>query len=556
MSEVIHMSEPEPAVAYYRMSKDSQEHSIERQKSQVQPYALRQDYVIIHEYIDEGIPGDEIENRPAFRQMLEDVRRGLARVILCDDVDRFGRFNPITYGSVVAPIRDAGVRLETVAQGVIDWDDTLQVLNDVMRMAFKAEQSRDTSRRILTRFLAKAGKGEWIGKPPYGYLKDPLTKKLIPDPKTAEVVRWLFKAYAEKDVTLSWLAAELEARCVLAPNGGRHWQTMTLCKLLKNRNYLGDFHWGIRPHGKHYRYAGEGRAEKVKGRRAGRDRTAPELWTVVPDNHPALVDRDTFLRVQARLADNRKKTTPHVAGGPFLLNRLMFCGHCGHHMVGITKAGKRLYRCGGYNLLGKKVCNHNTIPEAPILGCIAAALERDFLNPDNLRRLREEIRRQDDEARRVAPERARQLGELLRAADRKVKRAADRLLDEEDPELLPELRAGLKERQAERERLRKELAGVESPPDRAAAEAEIDRAEAYVWRLREALTSGDPTVVRAALQEIVSRVELFWAHEEVGKGKRTVTRATFAKGVVGVRLDKEIVRVVNPATAASWCWPR
>jgi DNA invertase Pin-like site-specific DNA recombinase len=159
-------STPERAGPYYRMSDDHQEHSIERQQSQVRPYAAARGYQVVREYQDEGIPGDEVARRPQFRRLLADAVAGHFDVILCDDVDRFGRFDPIKYGAFVDPIREAGVRLETEAQGAIDWGDTLSVLNDAMRMAFKRERSRHTARRILTHLLDMAERGEWNGKPP------------------------------------------------------------------------------------------------------------------------------------------------------------------------------------------------------------------------------------------------------------------------------------------------------------------------------------------------------------------------------------------------------
>src|SRR5438270_6356217 len=99
------------------MSDDKQENSIDRQQSQVRPYAARKGYEIVREYTDDGIPGDEERRRKAFMQLLQDALRGDFRVILCDDKDRFGRFDLITYGYYVKPLRDAGVALETLAQG-------------------------------------------------------------------------------------------------------------------------------------------------------------------------------------------------------------------------------------------------------------------------------------------------------------------------------------------------------------------------------------------------------------------------------------------------------
>ena len=44
---------PVRAAAYYRMSKDEQEHSIERQEGQVNPYAAAKGYAVVKVYKDE-----------------------------------------------------------------------------------------------------------------------------------------------------------------------------------------------------------------------------------------------------------------------------------------------------------------------------------------------------------------------------------------------------------------------------------------------------------------------------------------------------------------------
>jgi hypothetical protein len=65
---------PEPIVAYYRMSDDKQENSIERQRSQVEPYATRHGYVIVRKYVDEGeLPAPE-EYVPRFPDDLPTIR--------------------------------------------------------------------------------------------------------------------------------------------------------------------------------------------------------------------------------------------------------------------------------------------------------------------------------------------------------------------------------------------------------------------------------------------------------------------------------------------------
>src|SRR5947209_12127715 len=106
-----------PVAVYYRMSDDRQENSIERQRSQVIPYAKKHGYQIVREYIDLGISGSEITKRKEFQRMLRDAQAGHFQGILIDDKDRFGRFDSIDSGEIVGPLRRKGVWLEAVAQG-------------------------------------------------------------------------------------------------------------------------------------------------------------------------------------------------------------------------------------------------------------------------------------------------------------------------------------------------------------------------------------------------------------------------------------------------------
>src|SRR5262249_54016112 len=118
-----------PAAAYYRMSKDEQEDSVERQRSQVLPYAARQGYEVVGEYEDLGIRGHEFERRPGLQRLLAAALAGRFRVILCDEPERLSRQEPIEFiEKVVAPLRRAGIVVDTVAKGRQDWDTVVGVI--------------------------------------------------------------------------------------------------------------------------------------------------------------------------------------------------------------------------------------------------------------------------------------------------------------------------------------------------------------------------------------------------------------------------------------------
>ena len=146
-----------PAVVYYRMSTDKQDASIPAQRGEVEAYAARHGFKIIREYIDEGISGDNTEKRAAFIKLRDDAQTvGDFKVVLCWDQDRFGRFHSLEAGYWIHPLMKAGVRLVTVAQGPIDWNDFTGRLMYTIQQEGKYQFLRDLSRNVTRSMLARA----------------------------------------------------------------------------------------------------------------------------------------------------------------------------------------------------------------------------------------------------------------------------------------------------------------------------------------------------------------------------------------------------------------
>jgi DNA invertase Pin-like site-specific DNA recombinase len=534
------------AVAYYRMSTDKQEDSIDRQRSQVEPYAARRGYTIVRDYLDEGISGDEQEKRKGFMRMLKDAQRGDFAIIVCDDKDRFGRFDTIDYGYYVKPLRDAGIQLDAVAQGMVDWSSFAGRISDAVLQEAKKLESQAISRRVLTRFLMMAQEGKWFsGKTPYGYCKTKDLHLVEGDPSEVRVVHWLFETYAHQQVSLRWMATELEARGVLNPTGGTHWCPATIRDILIKRVYVGDYTWGIEQHGKYHAYRG-GQIEPAQ-RRPTRGANAPEQdWIIRLNNHPALIDRETFERVQGRLASNQRRTSPHGrTDHGFFLTGLLVCGHCGSRMFANSTANykdrgkreRRFYRCGGYHDYGKRVCHAHSIGEEALLACVIRRLQDDFLNPDNLQRLRDELRRQAEATARTDPNRTKHIRSQINKLARQIDQGTERLAVV-DKDLLPDLAAKVRSWKEQRGKLQLELAILEKGPEAEGIAEQIRVAEEQLWNLRNALTSANAAEVRGVLREFVDRVELTWSCEQLEKK----TRCKPAGGVIVLREDEHLDR--------------
>jgi site-specific DNA recombinase len=548
-------SKPIRAVPYYRMSTDRQEDSIERQRSQVEPYAARQGYVIVKEYLDEGIAGDEEKKRKGFLRMLEDAQRREFDVILCDDKDRFGRFDSITQGFYVKPLRDAGVRLETVAQGRVDWSSFAGRITDAVLQEAKKVESLANSRRVITWMLQMATQGKWLGgQTPYGYraVPDPeLGKRLVPgDPAHVEAVRLMFRLYGERGFTLAQIAEELYQRGIRPPEFKRRkkmpphpsgklpaWERTTIRALLRNRKYVGDMVWNTGHEGKYSEVIG-GLVNTSDTPLRKRNCNPETDWVICRDVHEALIDRELFEKVQARLEANKHGARPgpgNVDRG-FLLTGLLICGHCGWRMNGSTWDKRHHYKCGRYHQEGKRGCYCNVIREADLLNCIVRKLQEVILNPENLERLRFEVRRQQEETTGTHGGKLGRLQRELKDLEAKVAQGMERMALI-DADLLTEYAAQVRCWREHRDRVKEEIDRLSRPTQQAALGDILRLVEEQLSQLRDAILDSDPRDVRAVLAEFISRVELFWEHRTTAKG---IVRSKFVRGIIHVKPQRDL----------------
>ena len=142
------------AVAYYRMSSDKQEASIGDQRTAVEAYAAAHNYQIVREYLDEGISGWKAAQRKGFQQLIEDVNSGEFQAVLCWDQDRFSRFPVLEANHYWYLLDRAGVYLETVAQGRLDFEDLGEWLKASVVQHGKAEYVRDLARNTRADFAS------------------------------------------------------------------------------------------------------------------------------------------------------------------------------------------------------------------------------------------------------------------------------------------------------------------------------------------------------------------------------------------------------------------
>lgn len=342
--------EPILAVIYARYSSHSQtEQSIEGQLAAAHAYARGHGYTVVREYCDRAQTGRN-DNRDAFQQMLSDTDKHQFDVIITWKVDRIGR-NREDIAFNKHRCKKNGVRIEYVAENLPDSAESV-ILESVLE-GMAEYYSLQLSTNIRRGQLESARKLQCVGGTrPLGYDVDKETKRYIIDEKTAPVVRQIFEKYAKG-------ATEVEIIRWLNDQGIRTtkkkpFTKSSLATLLHNEKYIGVYTYG----------------DLVR----------------VEDGMPAIVDRETFDKVQELMKINRRAPSHTWTHQEYILTDKLFCGKCGSPMVGesgFSKTGAKhcYYSCTGKRK--KKTCDKRPVRQDWIEGEVLKAT-REMLADEEL----------------------------------------------------------------------------------------------------------------------------------------------------------------------------
>lgn len=358
------MSNLKKTALYCRLSQDDglegDSNSIQNQKNILQKFAEDHHFPNLCFYVDDGFSGGNFQ-RPAFQQMISDMENGEIGIIVTKDLSRLGRNQLHTGLYIEERFPMFGVRYIAINDNV---DTDSSESNDLMpfKNLFNEWFIRDTSRKIRAVLKAKAERGERPGtRAPYGYIKDPETKKLAVDDEAAAIVRRIFAMCASGN-GLSQIARILKKEQVLTPTmyaytryGMNHtcldtahpynWSDSAIANLLENEIYLGNT--------VNMKYSTKSYKDK---RRVEHSR---EECLVFKDTHPVLITQEVWDIVQ-RVRKNRRRPTKMEEQNKY--SGLVFCADCGSNMVlhraRTMSASYNHFTCRTYKKDGESCTGH------------------------------------------------------------------------------------------------------------------------------------------------------------------------------------------------------
>jgi site-specific DNA recombinase len=486
-----------------------QDKSIDRQRSEVLPHCTRQGYRVVAEHQDEGISGSEVERRPGLQKLLALAKARQIDGVVVDDLDRLARLDLLELGVLLSPLRKAGVWVESVAQGRMDYNTMAgRIMLGIGGEAKRGEQLA-TARRSLTAHVERARDRR---RPPqtkttYGYRREPIpgtTRKAPPviDEVTAEHVRSIFRWFVEGH-SVGWIIRELYNRGVPSPLGRPRWGVSVIRKVLENPVYVGRRAWGKAATGRFFRQCGGAIRPHDGSRKATPN--APEEWFTTDDT-PALVDAEVWEAAQRRLA-RRTPRTPTVEPGAFLLSGLLVCGRCGGPLCG-THKGKNcrpglIYVCQNYHHYSTAVCVRAQVEEGWAVRQIIAELRDRLLLPERLEWLTKRLAEQAREQR--GEENLKRLDKTVERLKTRLSRERSRLM-EVSKDMIPEAEAAIRATRVELEAAEKALREAQTADPVRDLKITAEAARKALWSLETAMEGDNRCLLKEALRGILAGV--------------------------------------------------
>lgn len=271
----------------------------------------------------EVVSGDTIEARPMMQRLLYEVEAGKWDAVHVVETSRLARGDTIDQGIVARAFQLSGTLIVTPSK-IVDPNNEYDEDYFEFDLFMSRREYKAITRRQQRGRMASIREGKWVAnKAPYGYDRMKLTGEkgwtLTPN-ADAPTVRDIFAWYTE-GLGVSLIVRRLNELGILSPSG-RDWTNAVVRGILANPAYSGLIAWGRR--------AG---VKTVENGAVTKSRPRASEYTLVPGRHEALVSREIFDDVQAKLASNKSRPGPKQVETRNPLAGLVYCSKCGRAMV-------------------------------------------------------------------------------------------------------------------------------------------------------------------------------------------------------------------------------
>ena len=320
---------------YLRKSREdteSREETLARHERILKDFCSRNNLIIKKVY-REVVSGENLEDRPVAKQLLEDVENGLYDGVVVVELERLSRGNQIDQVEITETFKNSKTLIYTLNK-TYDLASENEFDEDFFEFGlFMSRREYKSIKRRLVRGKKQAQKeGYYIGSAlPYGFgkIREDRGYVLVPNEETP-LVQMIFNKFVYENFSLADLRHYLE-NSGIKPRKSDIWNSVVLKNILKNKCYIGYINYNCRSKRTTECYLGK---------------------------HNPIIDIETFNLAQEKL----KLKSCKLKKGSELMNPLasiVKCGVCGSTMQKVNEHFRCMKPCGNilsyFDIVEKRV---------------------------------------------------------------------------------------------------------------------------------------------------------------------------------------------------------
>jgi len=387
---------------YGRVSTEEQAmegYSIRGQVEKLKSYVSAKSWSIYDVYLDEGISGKNMTERPAITRMMEDIKAGRVKNVLVFKLDRLTRsVADLVY--LIDLFKQYGCAFNSLCESIDTSTASGRMFLKIIGIFAEFERENIGERvRLGKERKAREGYTTAGARVSYGYTRNKGDKIQQIDTTEAETVKRIYDMYVNQNISLTGIATTLNLEKIPSKQGGT-WNTGVIINLLRNPNYIGKVRYG---------------------------KESPERYFEVEGKHEAIINEELYNEAQLLMEKNKFVSPTKKPRKKNYFSGVLHCGLC----------GKRLVTHINYNNKEKKPQYHFFCAGRREKACEAKKLsvlklEKAFmeyvsaLTPQQ----NEEQRQKEEEAKKAAAARVVMLRERITALEAKEKEMLDSYIED------------------------------------------------------------------------------------------------------------------------------
>lgn len=301
-------------------------------------------------YIDKGFSGKNT-NRPAFEEMLLDIKKGIIKRVIVYKLDRISR-SILDFSNMMEIFEKYNVQFVSSTE---KFDTQTPIGRAMLNICIVfAQLERETiQKRIADSYYSRSKKGFYMGgRVPYGFslektvINGVKTSKYVPKSDEIDQIKLMYSIYSQPGKSLRDVLKYFSEHD-LKNLRGKTLCTARISELLKNPIYVkADFqiydffkNQGVNVVNSVEEFTSENACYLYKVKTAGEKCYSFENKNLVLAPHKGLVDSNLWLKCRMKSLKNKQAPFGYKAKNSWLVGK-MKCGNCGYALV-VRKSGRK-----------------------------------------------------------------------------------------------------------------------------------------------------------------------------------------------------------------------